>query len=174
MRAFRDRVNCGAIRSVTWRSSAVAPGSYRGLQARRVAMMSPHPGESAVVVNLADARTRRRIRQSIADAAASGSAEALRARRIRAAAFAFACHGPLERHAELAIYDEGCPAECDERDPAAVARIVAGLPRNHVPTAADLAEVFGVDAPSPVDAARFIVETGGDLYCRLHGVPCDS
>ncbi len=127
-----------------------------------------------VVVNLADARTRRRIHQSIAAAAASGNATALRARRIRAAAFAFACHGSLDRHTALAIYDEDCPAESDDRDPATVAQIVAGLPRNQMPTAADLARVFGVEHPSPADAALFVVETGGDIYCRLHGVPCDS
>lgn len=137
-------------------------------------MTHSYPGGSDVVVNLADARTRHRIRQSIADAAASGNAVALRARRIRAAAFAFACYGSLERHAELAIYDDGCPAESDDRDPVTVARIVAGMPRNQVPTPADLARVFGVVDPSPIDAARFVVETGGDLYCRLHGVPCDS
>jgi hypothetical protein len=136
--------------------------------------MNPDEGrEIDVVVSLADARTRRDIRQSIADAAASGNLEALRARRIRAAAFAFACHGPLDRHAELAIYDERCPAETDDRDPAIVACIVAGLSRHQLPTPEDYARVFGVAAPSATDAARFIVETGGDLYCRMHGVPCD-
>jgi hypothetical protein len=137
-------------------------------------MASSNSFGTEVVVNLADARTRRGIRRSIAEAAASGNASDLRGRRIRAAAFAFACHGPLERHAELALYDDGCPADVDDRDPATVARIVAGLPRTHVPTAADFVQVFGVEAPSPDDAARFLVETGGDLYCRLHGVPCDS
>lgn len=129
---------------------------------------------TGVVVSLADARTRHSIRRSIAAAAASGNGAAVRARRVRAAAFAFACDGALDRHAELALYDEACPAESDDRDPAIVARIVLGLPRGQAPTASDLALVFGVESPSPADAARFIVETGGDMYCRLHGVPCDS
>lgn len=126
------------------------------------------------VVDIADARTRRVIRQSIADAAARGNAVGVRERRVRAAAFSFACHGPLERHAKLALYDESCPADTDERDPITVARIVLGLPRSTVPTAADLRIVFGVDAPTSSDAARFVVETGGDLYCRLAGIHCDS
>jgi hypothetical protein len=127
-----------------------------------------------VVVNLADARWRRSIGRSIAEATASGNAADVRERRIRAAAFSFACDGALERHAELAIYDESCPADTDERDPATVARIVLGLPWNRIPTPVELRIVFGVDAPTPADAARFVVETGGDLYCRLQGVQCDS
>jgi hypothetical protein len=126
------------------------------------------------VIDLADARCRRRIRRSIAEAAASGNTADIRERRIRAAAFSFACDGALERHAELAIYDENCPADTEERDPATVARIVLGLPWNKTPTPVELRIVFGVDAPSSSDAARFVVETGGDLYCRLHGVQCDS
>jgi hypothetical protein len=129
---------------------------------------------TAAVISLADARWRRNIRRSIAEATASGNSADVRERRIRAAAFSFACDGALVRHAELAIYDESCPADTDERDPATVARIVLGLPRNRTPTAAELRIVFGVDAPSSSDAARFVVETGGDLYCRLHGVQCDS
>jgi hypothetical protein len=127
-----------------------------------------------VVIDLADARWRRNIRRSIAEATAGGNTADVRERRVRAAAFAFACDGALERHTELAIYDEGCPADTDERDPATVARIVLGLPGNRTPTPAELRIVFGVDAPSSSDAARFVVETGGDLYCRLHGVQCDS
>jgi len=127
-----------------------------------------------VVTSLADARLRRRIRLSIADATASGNSGAVRERRVRAAAFAFACNGALERHAQLAIYDESCPAETDERDPAAVARIVLGLARSAPLTPADLHAVFGVHAPSSSEAALFVVETGGDLYCRLHGIQCDS
>jgi hypothetical protein len=125
-------------------------------------------------INLGDARTRRSIRRSIADAAARGNATAVRERRVRAAAFSFACNGALERHAQLAVYDEGCPADTDERDPSTVARIVLGLSRCATPTPAELQRVFGVDAPSPADAARFVVETGGDLYCRLHGLQCDG
>ena len=136
-------------------------------------MIAEHFRRSERVVNLADARTRRGIRRSLADAAAKGNAAAVRERRVRAAAFSFACSGALERHAELALYDESCPADTDERDPATVACIVLGLPRSKVPTPADLRLVFGVDAPSSSDAARFVVETGGDLYCRLHGVQCD-
>lgn len=137
-------------------------------------MVAEHRRAADVVVSLADARTRRSIRLSIADAAASGNAAAVRERRVRAAAFSFACAGALDRHAELARYDESCPADTDERDPATVARIVLGLPRRATPTAAEYQIVFGVDAPSASDAARFVVETGGDLYCRLHGVQCDS
>jgi len=51
---------------------------------------------------------------------------------------------------------------------------VLGLSRCATPTPAELQRVFGVDAPSPADAARFVVETGGDLYCRLHGLQCDG
>jgi len=133
----------------------------------------PHR-QADVVTSLADARTRRSIRRSIVDAASKGNASAVRERLVRAAAFSFACHGALERHAALAVYDESCPADTDERDPATVACIVLGLPQSAAPTAADLRVVFGIDAPSPSDVARFVVETGGDLYCRLHGVQCDS
>lgn len=137
-------------------------------------MVAEQSRESGVVINFADARTRRGIRLSIAAAAARGNAAAVRERRVRAAAFSFACDGPLERHAELAIYDENCPADTDERDPSTVARIVLGLPRGAALTSADFQIVFGVDAPSSSDAARFVVETGGDLYCRLHGIQCDN
>ena len=137
-------------------------------------MIAVQNGKPEVVVNLADARTWRSIRRSIADAAASGNMSAVRERRIRAAAFSFACNGALVRHAELAAYDESCPADTDERDAATVARIVLGLPPSEAPTPADLLVVFGVDAPSPSDAARFVVEAVGDLYCRLHGVQCDD
>ena len=113
-----------------------------------------------VLINLADARTRRSISRSIAAAAARGNTAAVRERRVRAAAFAFACGGALARHAELAIYDESCPADTDDRDPAVVARIVLGLSRTAAPTPAELQAVFGVDAPSSADAARFVVETG--------------
>jgi hypothetical protein len=136
-------------------------------------VVAEHHRGAEVVINLADARTRRNIRRSIADAAAGGNTAAVRERRIRAAAFSFACNGALERHAELAIYDDSCPADTDERDPATVACIVLGLQRSETPTPADLQIVFGVDAPSSSDAARFVIETGGDLYCRLHGINCD-
>jgi len=137
-------------------------------------VVAAHRHEADVVISLADARTRRDIRRSITDAEARGNREVVRERRVRAAAFSFACHGDLDRHAQLAQYDESCPADTDERDPATVARIVLGLPAAAAPSAADLRIVFGVDAPSAADAARFVVETGGDLYCRLHGVQCDQ
>ena len=147
---------------------------YGELRTWRIGVAADRNRGTDVVVDLADARSRRSMRRSIADATASGNAADVRERRIRAAAFLFACNGALERHAELAIYDESCPADTDERDPTTVACIVLGLPRSKVLTPAELRIVFGVDAPSPSDAARFVVETGGDLYCRLHGVPCDN
>jgi hypothetical protein len=131
------------------------------------------PG-SEVVVDLADARTWRSIRRSIALAAASGNTTVVRERRIRAAAFSFARNGALERHAQLAAYDDSCPADTDERDAVTVARIVLGLSRGTAPTLSDFLAVFGVDAPSPSDVARFVVETAGDMYCRLHGVRCED
>ena len=163
-----------AGRTVKQGDSRRAPCPYGDLRTWRIGVVAERNRETAVVINLADARSRRNIRQSIADATACGDTAAARERRIRAAAFSFACDGALERHAELAIYDESCPADTDERDPATVACIVLGLPRSKTLTPVELRIVFGVDAPSPSDAARFVVETGGDLYCRLHGVPSDN
>ena len=151
-----------------------APCPYRGLRTWRIGVATELNGGTEVVTNLADARWRRSIRRSIAEATASGNVADVRERRIRAAAFSFACYGALERHAALASYDESCAADTDERDPATVARIVLGLPRNKTPTPVELRIAFGVYAPSSSDAARFLVETGGDLYCRMHGIQCDS
>ena len=129
---------------------------------------------TAVVISLADARAKRNIRRSIALAAASGSIMAIRERLVRAAAFAFACDGLLERHVALALYDETCPADKHERDPATVARIVLGLPRGAEVTPSDLLLALGVESPSPFDAAHFMVETAADMYCRMHGMQCDN
>src|SRR5579871_5186519 len=97
---------------------------------------------SATVIDLAKERVTRRIRESIRAATARGDAPGARERRVRSAAFEFACNAPAERHARLALYEQFCAPDADGCDPAAVARIVLALPANVTPGPADYRAVF--------------------------------